>query len=82
MQESIPYLERSTHLGQAGSFSFMIRPTSALGYAYALSGRIDDALPLLDQCASRDLSESRIYSVPRVYLWTGEGYLVAGFDSH
>jgi len=53
----------------------MIRAISALGCAYALSGRIADALPLLDQCASQ---ETRIYSVPWLYLWTGEAYLVTG----
>jgi tetratricopeptide (TPR) repeat protein len=78
VQKSIPYLERSVHLGQVGSFPFIVRATSALGCAYAMSGRIADALPLLDQCASRDLSETRTYSVPRVYLRTGEAYLVAG----
>jgi tetratricopeptide (TPR) repeat protein len=78
VQKSIPYLERSAHLGQVGSFPFMYMATSALGYAHALSGRIADALTLLDQCASRDLSETRTFSVPRVYLWTGEAYLAAG----
>ena len=77
VQKSIPHLERSAHLGQVGSFPFTFRAMSALGYAYALSGRIADALPLLDQCASQDLSETRLYSVPRVYLWTGEAYLEA-----
>jgi len=78
VQKSIPYLERSAHLGQVGSFPFTFRATAALGCAYSLSGRIADALPLLDQCASQDLSETRTYSVPRVYLLTGEAYLVAG----
>ena len=78
VQKSIPYLERSAHLGQVGSFPFTFRAIAALGCAYSLSGRIADALPLLDQCASQDLSETRTYSVPRVYLRTGEAYLVAG----
>jgi len=78
MRKSVSHLERSAHLGQVGRFPFIFRATSALGYAYALLGRIADALPLLDQCASRDLSETRMYSVPRVYLRTGEAYLVAG----
>jgi len=78
VQNSIPYLERSTHLGQVGSFTLTFEATSALGCVYAMSGRIADALPLLDQCASQDLSETRTYSVPRVYLLTGEAYLVAG----
>jgi tetratricopeptide (TPR) repeat protein len=78
VQKSIPYLERSVHLGQVGSFAHTFEAASALGYAYALSGRIADALPLLDHCASQDLSETRTYSVPRVYLRAGEAYLVAG----
>src|SRR5262249_13729061 len=79
VRKSISYLERSAHLGQVGSFPFiMVRATAALGYAYAFSGRLADALPLLDQCASQDLSEMRMYFVPRVYTWTGEAYLVAG----
>jgi tetratricopeptide (TPR) repeat protein len=77
VQKSIPYLERSVHLSRVGSFANMFRAMSALGYAYALSGRIADALPLLDRSASQDLSETRQYSVPRVYLWTGEAYLEA-----
>jgi tetratricopeptide (TPR) repeat protein len=44
-----------------------------------MSERIADALPLLDQCASQDFSEQRVlYQVARMYLRTGEGYLVAG----
>jgi tetratricopeptide (TPR) repeat protein len=78
VQNSIPYLERSTHLGQVGSFTLTFEATSALGCAYALTGRIADALPLLEQCASQDLSETRTYSVPRVYLRAGEAYLAAG----
>src|SRR6516165_7595131 len=78
VQKSIPYLERSLHLGQVGSFSLTFDAASALGCAYAMSGRIADALPLLDQCASQDLLEIRINSGPRLYLKTGEGYLLAG----
>jgi len=78
VQKSIPYLERSVHLSRVGSFANMFRAMSALGYAYALSGRIADALPLLEQCASEDLSKARTFPVPLVYLRTGEAYLLAG----
>ena len=75
----MPYLERSAHLGRVGSFPFVFRATSALGYANALSGRIPDALPLLDQRASQDLSETRaLYDVARVYMRTSKGYLLIG----
>ena len=45
---------------------------------YALSGRIPDALPLLDQWAKQDLSEMRTYSVSRMHSLVGDAYLVAG----
>src|SRR5262249_54488830 len=64
-------------LAQVGNFPFMFSAASALGYAYALSGRTADALPLLDQCAAQDLSEARLYRVPRIYLSTSEAYLAA-----
>ena len=79
VQKSIPYLERSLHLGQVAIFPSTFRTTAALGCAYAMSGRTADALPLLDHCASQDLPEQRVhYEVARVYLKTGAGYLEAG----
>jgi tetratricopeptide (TPR) repeat protein len=72
-QKSIPFLERSLHLGQAGNFPFLFLAASALGHAYVLSGRIADALPLLDLCAA-----PKVLDPVRVSLLMTEAYLVAG----
>jgi tetratricopeptide (TPR) repeat protein len=72
-QKSIPFLERGLQLGQVGNFPFVFLAASALGYAYALSGRVADALPLLDRCAA-----PRVLDPVRVSLLMTEAYLVAG----
>jgi tetratricopeptide (TPR) repeat protein len=78
VHKSIPYVERSVRLGQVGSFPITFRATSALGCAYALSGRIPDALPLLDQWATQDLSETGTYSMSRMHSLASKAYLLAG----
>jgi tetratricopeptide (TPR) repeat protein len=51
---------------------------SRLGYAYALSGRIAEALPLLEQ-AIEGVPSRRAESANRQYLaWLGEAYLMVG----
>jgi tetratricopeptide (TPR) repeat protein len=50
---------------------------STPGHAYALSGRLSEALPLLEQCvAPATFAQSARHSFPFINL--GEGYLLAG----
>ena len=52
--------------------------TSYLGFAYALSDRTDEALPLLQQAESETLSIGRISGQSLRINWQGEAYLMAG----
>ncbi|MBI3456911.1 MAG: AAA family ATPase [Candidatus Rokubacteria bacterium] len=74
--EAIPVLERARALCQdANIVPWLSITASELGYAYALSGRLGEALPLLEQCTER------VTGRPFRALWIGwlgEGYLLAG----
>jgi tetratricopeptide (TPR) repeat protein len=49
---------------------------SVLGYAYALTGRLAAAVPLLEDAVERLSGNLRVAALPMVYL--GESYLLAG----
>jgi tetratricopeptide (TPR) repeat protein len=49
--------------------------TSALGTAYGLSGRLTEALPLLEQAMIRSALAHQYFSP---FLWVSEAYLLAG----
>jgi tetratricopeptide (TPR) repeat protein len=51
--------------------------TSHLGYAYALAGRVGEALPLLEQ-AMNQATSLRSNSFPRWVAWLSEACLLAG----
>ena len=51
--------------------------TSHLGYAYALAGRVSEALPLLEQ-AMNQATSLRSGSFPRWVAWLSEACLLAG----
>jgi tetratricopeptide (TPR) repeat protein len=55
----------------------MLSPIAAslLGYAYVLSGRLSEALPLLEEAMEQTASKG----IVMLYMnWLGEGYLLAG----
>jgi len=60
LHQAMPVLEGSLALCRAWNIWAWFPPlASALGYAYALSGRIAEALPLLEQAVERDAAMKR-----------------------
>jgi tetratricopeptide (TPR) repeat protein len=51
---------------------------AALGYAYALSGRLAEALPLLEQVVEQDAAMRGGRPLSTRVLWQSEAYLLAG----
>lgn len=51
---------------------------AALGYAYALSGRLSEALPLLEQVVEQDAAMRGGRPLSTRVLWQSEAYLLAG----
>jgi len=49
-----------------------------LGYAYILSGRIAEALPLLEKAVEQSASTAQTRDLSRNVAWLSEAYLVAG----
>jgi len=72
-------LERGLELCQTWNILLLFpQVASALGAAFALSGRIAEALPLLEQAVEQAPSgRVRVY-LPRWTIQLGEGYLCAG----
>jgi len=51
---------------------------ASLGYAYALSGRADDGLPLLNDAVQHVTRTGGLFAHARLLGWLGEAYLLAG----
>ena len=51
---------------------------AALGYAYALSGRLSEALPLLEQVVEQDAAMRGGRPLSTWVIWQSEAYLLAG----
>ena len=51
---------------------------SFLGYAYALSGRLAEALPLLEQAVEQSAATKHMVFYPLLVAHLGEAYLLAG----
>jgi tetratricopeptide (TPR) repeat protein len=49
-----------------------------LGSAYALSGRVDEAAPLLEQAVEEAAGKRLLFSLSLWVGWLGEAYLLAG----
>src|SRR5439155_10377408 len=78
VDKGIDALERSLGLYQRWEFPLLFPWIAAqLGYAYALSGRVTAALPLLEQ-AVQQVTALRSSSHPRWVAWLSEAYLFAG----
>ena len=72
-------LERTLGVCQAGDIQLMLPwAASAQGYAYALSGRLAEALPLLEQAVEQSATMKQMAYYPLWVAHLGEAYLLAG----
>jgi tetratricopeptide (TPR) repeat protein len=70
-------LERGLHLCETREFPLVAGATAAiLGYVYALTGRLGEAVPLLEGAVETLSRGMHGASLPMIYL--GEGYRLAG----
>jgi class 3 adenylate cyclase/tetratricopeptide (TPR) repeat protein len=77
--KAIALLERGLGVCQAWQTLFLFsRIASGLGYAYALAGRVAEALPLLEQAAERDASMRFVADQSIRVAYLSEAYLLAG----
>ena len=53
---------------------------SALGYAYALTGRVGDGVALLEQALRQAEALKVVYRYALWLAWLGEAYLLAGLQ--
>jgi tetratricopeptide (TPR) repeat protein len=78
IQAAIPFFERCLGLCRewdiSGWFAII---ASQLGYAYALSGRMSEALPLLEQAVGQVPSKRSVYH-SRLLVYLSEAYLLDG----
>lgn len=75
-------LEDGLQLCQAGDVPLLF-PTigSHLGYAYALTGRLAEAIPLLEQAVEQAAAREFVREQALRLVWLGEAYLlVSRFD--
>ncbi len=78
LAQAIPVLERATGLCKTWDLDVILPMTaSVLGLAYAFCGRVDDALPLLEEGETQDRSV-RIFDTSTATTALGTGYLLAG----
>jgi tetratricopeptide (TPR) repeat protein len=76
LDQAMPLLERGLALARDHP-GYVPWNAAALGYAYALAGRIAEAIPLLEEAVQRAATTGRVgQSLRLAYL--GEAYLLAG----
>src|SRR5262249_10008594 len=76
-ERAIPVFQRAHAVGQAAEIRLLFGyNVSVLGYAYALAGRISEALPLLEQGVDGTASSLLLIHSLAV-TWLGEAYLLA-----
>ena len=72
-------LKRGLSVCQAGGLQLLLLYVgSPLGYAYALSGRLAEALPLLEQVVEQSAATEHMGFYPLFVAHLGEAYLLAG----
>jgi tetratricopeptide (TPR) repeat protein len=77
LYKAIAVLERGLELCQVWNFwSFFAQLAAHLGYAYALSGRVAEAIPVLEQAVGLNVYTSGMGTLWMAYL--SEAYLLAG----
>jgi tetratricopeptide (TPR) repeat protein len=79
LPQAIAILEKSLGVCQAGDIQLM-HPyvASHLGYAYTLSERFAESLPLLEQAVEQSAATKHMYLYPLLVAHLGEAYLLAG----
>jgi tetratricopeptide (TPR) repeat protein len=79
LPQSIAALERSLAVCQAGDIGLLLPwVASTLGYAYALSARLAEALPLLEWAVEQSAAMKLMNHHPLLMAYLGEAYLLAG----
>jgi class 3 adenylate cyclase/tetratricopeptide (TPR) repeat protein len=79
---AIPLLERGLDVCRTGINPRMFADlAAALGAAYALAQRADDALPLLAQAVAPSALR-QAYQSAAPFLWVGEAYLLIGHEEN
>jgi class 3 adenylate cyclase/tetratricopeptide (TPR) repeat protein len=79
LHKALPALERSLGLCQAAHIlTWFPTVAAALGYAYVLSRRVTEALPLLKQAVEQDASTGISAGHARRVAYLSEAYLLAG----
>jgi tetratricopeptide (TPR) repeat protein len=77
-QKAIPVLERSLNLCKSGNIStYFLLIAAPLGYAYALAGRVAEALPLLKQVLAEAERSGFLYSYALWVTWLSQASLLA-----
>jgi class 3 adenylate cyclase/tetratricopeptide (TPR) repeat protein len=76
VEKAIPVLTRGWALAQEGSLRIWFAAIgSALGYAYGLSGRMAEALPLLETAVKSDEALGLMTGQSLFITWLSEGYV-------
>jgi tetratricopeptide (TPR) repeat protein len=79
LARAIPILERALTLSRVSDVAALFPGVaSALGYAYALSGRTEDGIPLLEQAIAHAASRQIRARQSLWDTWLSETYLLAG----
>src|SRR5262249_45086401 len=78
VHRAIPILERSLALCQAANIPPVPLLRSSLGAAYALGGRVTDALALLEQAVEHTNVAGLLANQPLFITNLSQGYLLAG----
>jgi tetratricopeptide (TPR) repeat protein len=78
-QRAIAVLERGLTLSQTEKLPQLFPLVAApLGEAYALAGRVAEAVPLLEEAVERAVAMQFVGTQARRLAWLGEAYLLAG----
>jgi class 3 adenylate cyclase/tetratricopeptide (TPR) repeat protein len=83
LHQAISALERGLGLCEGGDRPIWYPAlASALGYAYALSERVTEALPLLEKAVELDLSMGVVGGSGLLLTWQSEAHLFVGRTDH
>src|SRR3989449_3039114 len=77
LEEAVFVLERSHRLRQAWNLPTQPGVADFLGYAYVLSGRLADGLPLLERVIEESISMGHLQAHTFPVIFLSEGYLLA-----
>jgi class 3 adenylate cyclase/tetratricopeptide (TPR) repeat protein len=79
LEKAVTALERGLGLCQSANLQFWFpRVGSALGFAYTLTGRVTEGLPLLEQAVAQGMAIGQMVFQPLWVACLAEAYLVSG----